>query len=308
MAEEDMLGIPPLAETRHSRSGLLDALSSSEDLPAAEVAIATLYVHEVERDIVALLEKACHTDLDPPSAQLLFRGLHILGGRRRPEGFRALIAFLRGPQDRVEELLGDGVTETLTRILAGMFDGDPDLLIGLIADQSVDELVRDAAIDAFAFLAFDGPIEKPFALDFLRRFEAERMAPPGDAAWHTWGTAVCLLGLEPLSDHVRAACADGRISPAFADWEDLRPLLTAALERPEDAARFEDENLGYVEDVVAALEGFAAAGDDIGFDEPADDWLPPGDNQPVRNPLRHVGRNDPCPCGSGKKFKKCCLV
>ncbi|MBX9741283.1 MAG: UPF0149 family protein [Beijerinckiaceae bacterium] len=21
----------------------------------------------------------------------------------------------------------------------------------------------------------------------------------------------------------------------------------------------------------------------------------------------HVGRNDPCPCGSGKKFKKCCL-
>jgi uncharacterized protein YecA (UPF0149 family) len=20
----------------------------------------------------------------------------------------------------------------------------------------------------------------------------------------------------------------------------------------------------------------------------------------------HVGRNDPCPCGSGRKFKKCC--
>ena len=22
---------------------------------------------------------------------------------------------------------------------------------------------------------------------------------------------------------------------------------------------------------------------------------------------RNVGRNDPCPCGSGRKFKKCCL-
>jgi len=21
-----------------------------------------------------------------------------------------------------------------------------------------------------------------------------------------------------------------------------------------------------------------------------------------------VGRNDPCPCGSGKKFKKCCMA
>jgi uncharacterized protein YecA (UPF0149 family) len=26
---------------------------------------------------------------------------------------------------------------------------------------------------------------------------------------------------------------------------------------------------------------------------------------PAKNPLRDVGRNDPCPCGSGKKFKKC---
>ena len=22
--------------------------------------------------------------------------------------------------------------------------------------------------------------------------------------------------------------------------------------------------------------------------------------------MKEVGRNDPCPCGSGKKFKKCC--
>ena len=27
--------------------------------------------------------------------------------------------------------------------------------------------------------------------------------------------------------------------------------------------------------------------------------------QPVRNALPKVGRNDPCPCGSGKKYKKC---
>lgn len=27
----------------------------------------------------------------------------------------------------------------------------------------------------------------------------------------------------------------------------------------------------------------------------------------VRRPTQRVGRNDPCPCGSGKKYKKCCL-
>ena len=27
---------------------------------------------------------------------------------------------------------------------------------------------------------------------------------------------------------------------------------------------------------------------------------------PIRRDTPKVGRNDPCPCGSGKKFKKCC--
>ncbi len=31
-----------------------------------------------------------------------------------------------------------------------------------------------------------------------------------------------------------------------------------------------------------------------------------GENQPVKKDAKKVGRNDPCPCGSGKKFKKCC--
>lgn len=30
------------------------------------------------------------------------------------------------------------------------------------------------------------------------------------------------------------------------------------------------------------------------------------DQQPPR-PFPQVGRNDPCPCGSGKKYKRCCL-
>jgi preprotein translocase subunit SecA len=29
--------------------------------------------------------------------------------------------------------------------------------------------------------------------------------------------------------------------------------------------------------------------------------------EPIRNLEPKVGRNDPCPCGSGKKFKQCCM-
>jgi hypothetical protein len=33
-----------------------------------------------------------------------------------------------------------------------------------------------------------------------------------------------------------------------------------------------------------------------------------GRNRRLENPFKGIGRNDPCPCGSGKKFKKCCLA
>ncbi|MCH2570982.1 MAG: SEC-C domain-containing protein, partial [Planctomycetes bacterium] len=39
--------------------------------------------------------------------------------------------------------------------------------------------------------------------------------------------------------------------------------------------------------------------------------MKPADGQPkvetIRNRGERVGRNDPCPCGSGKKYKRCCL-
>jgi hypothetical protein len=57
--------------------------------------------------------------------------------------------------------------------------------------------------------------------------------------------------------------------------------------------------------------------DDCDDDDEIDaSWLldenrpsPPDDDriEPFVNERKPVGRNDPCPCGSGKKFKKCCL-
>jgi preprotein translocase subunit SecA len=34
--------------------------------------------------------------------------------------------------------------------------------------------------------------------------------------------------------------------------------------------------------------------------------LTPGPPPEPERASTKVGRNDPCPCGSGKKFKKCC--
>ncbi|MFO7911825.1 MAG: preprotein translocase subunit SecA [Desulfotignum sp.] len=43
---------------------------------------------------------------------------------------------------------------------------------------------------------------------------------------------------------------------------------------------------------------------DLTFSHSQDDAL----RQPVKRSSKKVQRNDPCPCGSGKKYKKCCMV
>ena len=40
--------------------------------------------------------------------------------------------------------------------------------------------------------------------------------------------------------------------------------------------------------------------------QPAEPQFPPVDSAPTNPAPRRVGRNDPCPCGSGKKYKRCC--
>ena len=53
--------------------------------------------------------------------------------------------------------------------------------------------------------------------------------------------------------------------------------------------------------------------DDDEYGDDAEDGEEPeasDEDEPQLNPIRdtapHIGRNDPCPCGSGKKYKKCC--
>ena len=50
--------------------------------------------------------------------------------------------------------------------------------------------------------------------------------------------------------------------------------------------------------VLAYLRWFSS----LGIDLTAGD----GESTILTNPDKKIGRNEPCPCGSGKKYKKCC--
>jgi hypothetical protein len=288
----------------------LHAVATEPKLPNLAVGMCTARIEEAAPKLRAVLLRAADGEaLSDDESLLLFRGLHILGGARDREACQPLLRLLRRPFDEVDALLGDAVIESLANIVTGVFDGDIGALFALIIDRLIDGFIREATFGAATFLAWERRIERDQYREFLVRFYEERPAEDGDQAWAGWLQAIALLGLRDLVPLVDSAFREERIPEEWLDRPQFDEDLAMAEYAPDDIDRFTQIHLGYIEDVLVSLDwvrGTEDVSDEDGEEAPWVDFAYP--NEPVRNPWRHVGRNDPCPCGSGKKAKKCCLA
>lgn len=289
----------------------LQTIATEEKLPDFAIGICTVRIEESAPILRTLLERAADGGtLSDDESFLLFRGIHILGAARDSKACQPLLRLLRLPSSDLDDLLGAAVTESMAKIVIGVFDGDADPLFALMIDSSIDEFVREALFGATTFLAWERRIDRDRLKEFLVRFYEERPAEDGDQAWAGWVQAIALLGLRDLTPLVDAAWREERLPEHWIDRSEFDEDLARAERAPDDIERFTQANLGYIEDVLDSLAWTRPSEDDV-F-EADDETSPWADyaypNEPVRNPWRHVGRNDPCPCGSGKKAKKCCLA
>jgi hypothetical protein len=286
----------------------LAALATSPRPDAISIFNCTARVDESAPPIRWLVERAAAGEvLSEDEARLTFRGLHVLGGAQDQQVFAPLLRLLRRPEEDLDWLLGDAITATLPRIAAGVFDGDHEALFAAISDRTIDEFARNSLFGAATFLTWDGRIDRDRMAGFLQRFLDARLADDEDFAWVGWLEAIALLGMRELAPLVHQAWRDGHIPDGVLELADFEGDLAEAERCPDDIDRFSRPNLGYIDDVLEVLEGFdearglASAGraSYAGRFEPT---------PPAINPWRGVGRNDPCPCGSGKKAKKCCMT
>lgn len=91
------------------------------------------------------------------------------------------------------------------------------------------------------------------------------------------------------------------------DWCGLRIFRTEKGQRDDNEGIVEFEATALSHDNILKLHEISR------FVKENDRWLylsgeiintaPPGENK-----IGKIGRNDPCPCGSGKKLKKCCAL
>ncbi|MFQ5774171.1 MAG: DUF1186 domain-containing protein [Kiloniellaceae bacterium] len=241
----------------------------------------------------------------------LFLVVHLFGQMRERRAYRPLTRLLRMDPPYVEAVLGDAATETLHQVLISVFDGDPQPLRAVIEDADADEFVRSRAFDALAFLAKEGRIDLEDVKSFLLRCYSDLQPQRECMVWVGWQSAIAYLGLAEFRSLVRKAFASGKISRFHMDYDDFAKDLRRAVV---------GSGSGY--DVHADLRPFGDVVEEIGhwhcFSEEyfrvreriQRAWERAREAavaKPHVNVYRDVGRNDPCPCGSGRKFKKCCL-
>jgi tetratricopeptide (TPR) repeat protein len=268
-----------------------DAVASHiSSMNAAEAGPATK--EEVEGDLAAALEVISYLEQVPPSErparyeELAECSLHDIG-----DWLRDLVFGIAAEHAEAATHIIDVMMECDSGNAA---DYDGDLALALAGAGH-----SDAALERVHLTLERWPNEPWVQVNAAQVYEKlarndEALALYLDALrgtddeW-TWDAAD-----EGVRDLLKKLRREGEYEAIVR--EHPRPIEDESFDAED---QFEDEDLV---DAWPPLPGESPGGSaaiDLG-----DDWTPVG--EPLRAGPK-VGRNDPCPCGSGKKYKRCCL-
>ncbi|PVZ68918.1 hypothetical protein DC094_11745 [Pelagibaculum spongiae] len=291
-----------------------DALQTLIDQQEISAPLLLQYLETVAEDV----EKA----LENEQAELMLFALFLLGQFRETAAYQPLIRMLGRLEDS-EDLLGDLVTESLPRIIASVCDGDINPIRALAENPEVDPYVRSAAFYALGTLTFQNVLSVDTLKDYCHSMLAGKLQyDPKEGYLPIALVSLCEMhGFADLLPDIRKAYQRWPEMKRYSQLKHVENKLKSSEPDTLEVTFHKD----LITDTIASLETWhcfkpAAKYDDgnlseYGFEDEDYDLeslLP--QLQALQDPLERtfvrempkVGRNDPCTCGSGKKYKKCC--
>jgi hypothetical protein len=212
----------------------------------------------------------------------------ILGEVGDAQAVEALIRCLKVDPD-----------EEIVLALAKIGEGALEGLKGLLMDPEEDADVRIQAVVALSYLAYlhtgtHGEVVKAFREVLTRDLEDD----PEVYEWviHGLGAIGASAGCQ---EDIRKPYEQGLMEETETDLGDALKGCPGWISVEEAEERLLDPYRYVDEEWDEEVEGLH-----LGFQDTLLDSLPEP-QEPVRVGEK-VGRNDPCPCGSGKKYKRCC--
>jgi len=274
--------------------------------PHDAIALAHAQRETIAPHLLQVLEDLAR---DPAPARDGHYMLHLFAATllacwRDTRAYRPLLALGRGSPELVDDLFGDALHDVYSRAVASVCDGDMQALQAMADDPAVSVWVRYALLDAWKVRVLEGdaplaPFED-FLLDAgarnaerLRRGEHE---PEGVEMLTEVANQACDIGSMRLLQPVRAWFTEGLIDLQVIDL----PFFEREIAQPyeERLGVLRQRKQSYIDDVAAEIAWWASYG------EP-ERARPLPMSGPITRAGPKIGRNDPCPCGSGRKYKKC---
>ena len=218
------------------------------------------------------------------------------------------------------------VCDSLSQILATLSKGDIRPLQSIIENTSIDEYVRDAALSALVVLYQQGDLELQVLTSYLHQLYQFGLEQERNQVWNAWVQACYNTQPDEFMDALKALYEQEIADPYYITLEELSERSGMEPEAIRKAVMLQEADFYcYITDTLAGLRKLSCySGEEnellksmesMVINQTAPVYSAPLSSSPAESPAffpetadySHVGRNDPCPCGSGKKFKKCCL-
>ena len=232
--------------------------------------------------------------------------MFLLAQFREERAYQCIVDFFSADQKLVFDVTGDVITEDLGRILASVCGGDTGLIYGMIENPDLDEYVRSAGLEALVVLMAQGIITREEVMTYFQSLFYGKFEREPSFVWDSLVAHSCDVYPGEVAEEIEQLFDEGLADPGFINPKYVDRCLSdgkdqALMRLAADASKTFIDN-------AAEIAGWAC----FQPSRPISTKIPMPEPEPIWTPalepkVRKVGRNDPCPCGSGKKYKKCCL-
>lgn len=258
-----------------------------------------------------LLDNVNRVADDPDNATeedlfLLLFGIYLLAQFREAQALLPIIKLISLDSETVDWLIGDTITEGLPQILASVCHDNIEPIKQLVTTYSADEYVRGSALHSLHVLYCEGAISREAIASFLNTLFTVHPIREPDHIWDAACALACNLHLKELLPSIQKAYRDGLIDEDYASLEDIEKDMLVETEKPILPRQT------YITDTVKEMRNWACFQPKTAKSKPDHSVLESFDydfddrSGTIVRAIPKIGRNDPCPCGSGKKYKKCC--
>jgi uncharacterized protein YchJ len=285
------------------------ALKAAEAMPEIMTPLLLEYLGQVASDPRGMISE---------DNWYVFYALFLLAKFKEGRTLPILQKMVENTPESLDWILGDGLTEKGSRLFASWAVSSPDALRPFIENQKLDEFSRAEALEAYQCLYYNGIVTLEEVRSYLHvlAYEKLRRGRHSDDSllWFAWACCCLELGLDEFRPLAKQAYDEVWIDPILSTWDSALRVLSS--EKAQEGRR---QQLGaFITDTSSELRGWYCFSEafrekKIQTEEEKamhasggmvrETWIPVGT---IVNTTPKIKRNQPCPCGSGKKYKKCC--